>query len=325
MQEGRVVQAADDSARDWLLLSRIDPSNAITLNNLGVARFNAAEALWYLGRPREAVAKGLENSEPIEAAAARSSMAQWQISGQQFWAAVRLAELGEIGRADALYAQSLRHLRAWTKSQPGGSFEAELWDRLANQHQARMAYSKGDTQRARELSQGVPEALRSLKPGDDPGRRRTVAEWLGWVHRLRAQIEAQAGDFEAAARAAALAVEARRPLADGNLVRRAEEAADHAWWALALARSGKVDEARPQAKQALDFFRELQQRKTDHEMVKLDIAAALIASAYADRAQAKALLAEAQALFDSMPAEARTLRSSRFVQSLIGQARANVR
>ena len=56
-------------------------------------------------------------------------------------------------------------------------------------------------------------------------------------------------------------------------------------------------------------------------MHKLELALTLLATALATPAQAKPLLTEAQAAFDSLPAEARGLRTSQLVQSLIAEAR----
>ena len=56
-------------------------------------------------------------------------------------------------------------------------------------------------------------------------------------------------------------------------------------------------------------------------MHKLDLVLAIVAAALATPDQAKTLLAQARAAFDSMPAESRELRSSRLVQGLIADAR----
>jgi hypothetical protein len=113
---------------------------------------------------------------------------------------------------------------------------------------------------------------------------------------------------------------ARRDLRADNTETQREQANDQALSALVLARLGRVDEARPLAAKALAFERELHALGTDDQMHKVDLAQALVASAAADPAQAKMLLGEAKSLLDSLPAEARALRTSRWVEGLIGEA-----
>jgi hypothetical protein len=60
-------------------------------------------------------------------------------------------------------------------------------------------------------------------------------------------------------------------------------------------------------------------------MHKWNLAIALVAAAHANPGQAKALVSEAQAIFDSMPQEARALRTSRWIESLIADARRSLR
>ena len=66
--------------------------------------------------------------------------------------------------------------------------------------------------------------------------------------------------------------------------------------------------------------REVHSRQTDDQMHKLGLGLALVAAARATPEQARALLAQAQAAFDSLPAEARGLRSSQLLQGLITDA-----
>ena len=321
MQATRRVQAADESARDWLMLSRIDPSNTITVANLGVAHTNASDALWALGRPREAVAKRLENRELRSALVARSARAAGGLSASLFPAAVMAADLGNLARADAYERESWQLYLQWRQGFASGSYEAAFWTRVDAVFQAEYALARGDIARVRKVAEGAREALLALQPGDDPGRKAAVAAQLRKLHEILAWAEIDSGDFAAAAQQLALVAEARRALPTRTLSERRAAADEAALWALALARSGRTDEAQPKAAQALAFQRQVQARKPDEQMYKLEVALALLASAHANPAQAMGLVREAQALFDSLPADARGLRSSQRVQRLIAEAR----
>jgi predicted aminopeptidase len=63
----------------------------------------------------------------------------------------------------------------------------------------------------------------------------------------------------------------------------------------------------------------------DDQLHKWNLTVALVASAYANPPQANALLAEAQAVFDSLPADARALRTGRWIGGLVSEARRTLR
>lgn len=69
----------------------------------------------------------------------------------------------------------------------------------------------------------------------------------------------------------------------------------------------------------------LHARGTDDQWHKVDMALALVASAAADRTQAKALLGEASALLESLPPEVRALRTSRWTEALVSDAARSAR
>lgn len=106
-----------------------------------------------------------------------------------------------------------------------------------------------------------------------------------------------------------------------TLNERREAADDAALLAITLAHAGRLDEARALAEPALAVQREVHARQTDDQMHKVGLSLALVAAAQASPDKAKALLAQAQAAFDSLPAEARNVRSSQLVQGLIADAR----
>ena len=73
LQQARRLAASDDAARDWALLSRIDPSNMITNGNLINTRGNSARGAVGPGASARGPAKKLGNRE-WESAAATSTL-----------------------------------------------------------------------------------------------------------------------------------------------------------------------------------------------------------------------------------------------------------
>ena len=158
-------------------------------------------------------------------------------------------------------------------------------------------------------------------PTTNDFERLRVAASLNYLHNSLGWVALQARDFPAALQQFSLLAETHKQLPTETLVDRRGAADDAALLAITLAHAGRLDEARALAEPALALQREVHARETDDQMHKLSLCLALVAAAWGTPDQAKALLAQAQAAFDSLPAEARDLRSSQLVQGLIADAR----
>lgn len=178
----------------------------------------------------------------------------------------------------------------------------------------------GDLTRARAAAQGLRERLLELPTTNDFERLRVAAS-LNHLHNSLGWVALQARDFAAAQEHFRLVAETRKQLPAETLVDRRGAADDAALLAITLAHTGRLDEARALAEPALALQREVHARQTDDQMHKLGLSLALVAAAWAKPDEASVLLAQAQAAFDSLPAEARGLRSSQLLQGLIADAR----
>lgn len=319
LQQGRRLAAADDAARDWALLLRIDPSNTITRNNLAVARVNASGALWDLARPRDALAKILE-SRDLEPVAESSSITAGSLGLAYYLASIFGAELGEVAAADKHMADAQRHYVRSLRDVSPGSFEDGLYRVRGFISPVELARTHGEPVRGRAVAKGLDEKLAELKPSND-FQRRQVAEQMRRLHVALGALELEAGDFAAALKHFVRVSEARKLMPALTLSERRDAAEDAALLAITLAHAGRIDEARALAESALALQRELHARQTDDQMHKQSLALALVAMAQSAPAQRSTLLAEAQAAFNSMPPEARGVKSSKMVQGLIADAR----
>jgi hypothetical protein len=325
MRPAARLQAAAAAAQDWLLLARVDPTNAITVHNLGVTHREESQALLDLGRPREAAARLVVDRKLQEALAVKSVMVAGSISDSLSRAARVQAELGQMAQAEQLEADWWPHFRRWRQQFVPDSFEARFWARVDPVLQVESAQSAGNAARARAAAKGAREALLDVDPGTDPDRRRVRALHLRRLHAALVRVELEANDFAAAERESRGVAAARRELPLDVLEARSNHADDLASWALALARLGRVDEARPHAEKALALQRELHAMADGDELHKRDLAFALVAAAWVDPPRARERLAEARAAFDTLPAEARGLRTSRWIDGLIAEAQRALR
>ena len=319
LQPARRLTAAEGAAGDSTLLSRIDPGNAISTNNLIVLRGQVAEALWDLGHLREALARHLELGK-FEPQVAASTIAADALSDGYYWSAIRAAQLGQATTAERLLVDSSRQLEAYLRGLPPTSFEVSSKRALLRVASVELASLHGDAVRARAAATGLREGLSQLQPAETVGRER-VARALRRLHLALGWAELRAGDYAAAQGHFSHVAQARKQLPALTLLRRRDAADDAALLAITLARGGRIDEARALAAPALAWQREHQARQAEHAWRHWSLALALVAAAESTPAQAGALLAEAQAAFDRLPAQARAVRSSQQLQGLITDAR----
>ena len=319
LQPARRLAAVDDAARDWALLSRIDPSNMISKGNLIISRMEAAGALWDQARPRDSLAKHLENRD-LEPAAASSALVAGTLSESLYWASLVAANLGQATAADNYAAESVRHFETALRGVPPASFEHALWRAGASVSPVVLANLLGDPAHTRAAAKGLRERLLQLQPSNAFDRQRVAFE-LRRLHLALGRAALQARDFAAAQEHFGFVAEARKSLPALTLVNRREAADDAALLAITLAHAGRLDEARALVEPGLALQRELHARQTDDQMHKVSLALALVAMAQATPAKASALLGDAQTAFDSLPAEARGLRSSQMLLALIADAR----
>ena len=320
LQPGRRLAAANDAARDWALLSRIDPGDTFSKNSLMNARTDeAAQALWNLGRPRESLAKVAENAE-FEAAAEQSTVVASALYFSVDWAAYVAAELGQAVAADKYLADRQHLFDISMRSKGPASFLLLYFRTQTKIKPVQMAMLQGDLPRARAAAKGLREELLQLPVSNDYERLQ-VAEALNYLHSTLGWVALQARDFSTAQEHFSRVAETRKQLPAATVAEQLDAAYDASLLAITLAHAGRLDEARSLAEPALARQRDVHARQTDDQMHKLGLSLALLAAARATPDRAKALLGEAQAAFDSLPAEARDLRSSQRLQSLIADAR----
>jgi hypothetical protein len=309
-----------DSGRDWRTLATIDPTNSISWNNLANAYVSAGGALFDLGRLRESVAERQRVREVEPGLRGRALPSNVMVIGYGL-AAKNAAELGDFSTARALLKDVNRHAAEWLKRRDAQTFDGAievgamaLWNRW-------IAQSLGDEAALREADKTVRERLEPLKPAN-AAQERVQADWLWRWHEQQAEEALLGGDFAAAADSVKARQRFRAKLPTASLDSKFENARGATWLAVALARSGRVDEARDQIGPALRFLREQERRNVDDQGLRLVLAQALYAAALTDPAQAKALLAEARAITKALSPDLHAARASRWWIERIAEAQA---
>ena len=121
-------------------------------------------------------------------------------------------------------------------------------------------------------------------------------------------------------------MELRAILPNLNLRDRYSAARAAVFRSVALARSGRLDEARELIGSELRFLRDTERRNVDDASIRLLLSQALYAAGLTAPAnEARAALAESQALFDDLPPDMRSARTVRWWGDRIGQAQRSAR
>jgi tetratricopeptide (TPR) repeat protein len=324
-QFGQKLAMDDASAEDWLSVLRVDPTNAVAASNLGNERLLAADALFELGRPRESVAKGLQD---VELQRSFGGSAQTTLADRLMNAAGSEGELGDISASERIYTDSRAARHSSLASQSSDSVEVRVWAAIEPAVEVDLAVARGDLERASVRWKEALERLQALDPGSNAVMREIRAWWVRTLHADMLALDLERHDFASAEQHARWLLEARRELTPPfiyyiwSILNKQTSGADLASCALALAHTGHLEEARELAGRSLEIERAFQAQPSDDQWYKEGLAKALVASAAVDPPRAKALLAEARSVLASSPPEMRTLRWVRRVEALIdAQAR----
>jgi tetratricopeptide (TPR) repeat protein len=300
-----------ETQRDWRTLTTIDPTNSISWNNLANAYNSAGRALRDLGRLRESVAE-FQRIREVEPAARERALPSNVMAFGYGWAAQAAADLGDGSAARAFQKELNRHADEWLKRRDPQSFDGAteevgskaLWNRW-------IAMTLGDDATVSEADKRVRERLEPLKPAS-AGQERTLAFQFAHLHLQRGEAALWRGDFAAAAQAMYAVRTYRAKLPTVTLDAKVAAATDAAWLAVALARSGRVEEARELTGPALRVLREEERRNVDDQGLRLKLAQALYAASLTDSSLVKQLLAEAREITKALPPDLHSARSSRW-------------
>ncbi len=224
LQPLEALKRSDATIAAWEEFLRLDPSNAIALSNLGVARFVRSNALLELGRVGEAASTLRESARRFE----QATPALFTYDQMAFTSA-RLADVESV-RGNARGADEAVRLgasaRTWqAKNSPPGSWRAQSRPLYNISVQAVVAANLGDDRRALELGRDVTPKLEALTPSDD-GSMREKAQTLRILASAMARAAYGLGDSAGAERFAALALEQWKSLKATDSAERRDEGAD---------------------------------------------------------------------------------------------------
>jgi conflict system STAND superfamily ATPase len=302
-----------------LTLLRLDPNNVVSINNFSVAEAQLGDSLWAAGHLREAVPFYLKQLEYVGRASAGGANFAINRFGAMAGAAVRQAQSGEAAAAAATLAAGAPYLAKLRQSEPPGSWTVVIAASIAKDAQAWVAFERDDLLAARRLAADAVRELQAVTPHGGAQEFSTNLT-LHFTYSVEGRAEYQLGDFPAAERSEARALQASKASgaeATDDLRRRAEAST---WMAMAQARQGRMSEAAQTIGPVVRFLRELAAKNHGDQWLPLQLAGALYAEALSNPKEGAAYLREAARLIDGLPRELQSTPDVRPWRERIRQA-----
>ncbi|MBV8496391.1 MAG: hypothetical protein JO361_06390, partial [Gammaproteobacteria bacterium] len=274
-------------------LLNLDPSNIVSINNLGSNRGTLCNSLWAAGRLREAIPyceKALANFE-------RASEGGVNFSINRGFAASLLVffqtDTGDVAGAAATLAREAPFVAMLHRSEPAGSPTTRLVEALHKLAIGTAAFGRGDMRAARSIAADGVDELRALTPhGQYQAHQKHVILWI-LQHFATALTAYELGDFATVEQAEREALEEQAATGDQAISDHRTRAVMSTYLAMAQARQGRLADAARTIAPIVTFERGLMTRNHGDSWVAMDLAGALYAQALADPGKKTASLAEA--------------------------------
>jgi len=291
---------------DWLTLVKHDPGNTIAWNNLGSAQIRGAFALNMLGRLDESVKlfreiAGIEKRTALPPGLARNFIIPTGVLAE-LESDMGIHRPGEGAPAYRRFAEKA------VANLPADAPQRELFLGQAAYFDASIAYISGDYQAARDR---ILPAIRRVEPLKltAAGAARFQAVGLGQDYALLAWIEYSLGQFAAAERAAREGLRHWGQIVPRNRFEKLDTSEMRILLGMAVARQGRLDEARKLLEPDLRQHRQWLKGGSDDRGQHLLLAYALLGAAVATPEQSRELLEEASAILKRLPPEMSRLKS----------------
>jgi tetratricopeptide (TPR) repeat protein len=323
MRLPEALAMSDRAIQAWTDFVRMDPGNAISWANRSVGHIIRSGVLEAMGRLGDSAANRRVALAFVREAPPGNGLLAGGASLHAGLLAVLEADRGRDREADAALIESERYRQLYRATLPDG-LRKNMLARLDGFWTTRVALVRGEYARVLEAGPRFSNGLEALGTPEGSDRIDQL-NWLSYVDTWTIQAAVAAGDRAAGERVAARILQRHASMREESMDERTERSEQRAWSAVALARAGRVDEARVPAAKALAFQRERAAIGREDFDQRYGQALALYASALVGGPEAAAQLAQARALLDRGPEEWRTSRSIVALRGLIGDAQARRR
>jgi hypothetical protein len=300
-------------------LLNLDPGNVVSINNLAVAEGYLQGAFGSAGRLHEAMPYLLKQLELARRATAGGATFYLNLAGVVGSAVYQQALLGDDAGARATIAATQPFYEKLRQSEPKGSTIVGIVYAGNKLHEAFAALERDDLADARRNATDSVRDLEAITPKGGSQKFLKVLI-LRYGNDFVGEAEYRLGDFVAAERAMARAVDQRKASGADAIGDRRDLNGLLTWLAMMQARQGHRDEAAKTIAPAVKSERELAARNHGDQWVPFELGCALYAQALAEPGQRAALLREAAALMNGLAPEIGALHDAQRWRKWIQQA-----
>jgi len=297
----------------------LDPDNVVSMNNMGVAHQGVGDALWAMGRVREAIPYYLKSLDDYGKATAGGS-GFFIIRGYDVaQTAYHQAQIGDAAGAAATIASAGPYLATLRSAEPSGSISVSIVDALAKLPTVGAAFQVDDYPSAQRLVKDTIKELEATKPaGGFQESQKYISLFV--AYHFEGRVDYMLGDYAGSERAERASMEDRKHAPIEAVSDRRDMGELSTWLAMAIARQGRLAEAAQVIEPVVKFQRELAAKNHGDQWQPAELAAALYAQALADKQKSTALLHEAVAKLDALPVALHGLHDVRLFRGLLSAA-----
>jgi hypothetical protein len=300
-------------------LLALDPHSVTSLNNLGAAHGEIADALWSTGKISDAITYSVKALADAAAATPGGSGFLIGHAANLMGTAMSQARLGDGASAAATLAEETPYLAKMQIAEAPGSFPPVLVENMVRTGRAAVAYALGDLDRARQVAADSTNQLQASKPnGSYQASEVAITAYFG-LH-VMGRVDYLHGHYADAEREERQALGDRKEWSTAGTQDQRDLAEVSTWLAMSLAQQGKFADALREIAPVVKFQRDLSARNHGDVWQPIELAAALYAQALADAPRRAALLKEAAGLLDAAAPTLKPLREIRQWRERIRQA-----
>jgi tetratricopeptide (TPR) repeat protein len=300
MRVGTSLTFAEAGARDWETFVKLDPRNVIGWNNLMSARSRIAASLFALGRLTEAIAMGRSALSVEKHLQSSPNLLRNLVPLTALVSGMR-AELG-LAKPAELIPDHHRLSAAAVGGMAPDSVLRQISQAGLGMFDARVLLASGDAKGAQDAAREAirrGETIKATGAGDVRFQRVMMA----LANSVLAEAAYAVGAYEESERAARAGFAAREQIGSRIPIEwRLQVNDDRVTMAMAMAKQGRVPEARTIVEPEIAMHRALVKGGSDDAMQRVVMARALIAQAMTVPG-ARASLSEASSILDALPAE----------------------
>ena len=304
-----------DSEKDWETFLKLDPGNTVAWNNLASVRNRVGFTLDVMGRSQEGIAKTRSALE-IERHSRLASTTAMGLAFITSGLAESLAEVNEPKQAAAALAEIRRLVDIVRKSVPPDSVRGKMLPNFPKFQADHVALISGNVEAARDGMRSSIALLESFK--DPQGTERNMVQNASVAaHADLGFAFYQLRDFAGAEAALRTSIQTREKLGQRPIWEELQDQGNRALLALSVARQGRREEAAQMIEPLLKKQRAIAAGGSDMLFQRFYLALSLLAAAVADPVRSPALLAEAAATIDRLPADITRRRTVALVRGWI--------